>query len=175
MRYGRWFILAWFLCFDCLAAPLPCSQLPQLRQIGSAPLSVWGFSVYTARTLSCAGEPLVDFSSLPKPFALQLTYKRDIARDNLIDTTREQWQRLALYSDEAEFWLAQLSTFWPSVHEGDELTLFVRIDGASEFYLDDQLIGQITDARFGQSFLAIWLHADASYPKVRKKLLGDAS
>ena len=144
-----------------------------LTVIGQADLTVWGFSVYSARTLSCDGKSIAEAQPLPRPFALELTYARNISQQDLLDNTREQWQHLGLYQESSEKWLEQLGQFWPSVKKGDRLTLYVTDTGVSEFYLADQPIGQMPDVDFASTFLAIWLAKDASYPKARKKLMGE--
>ena len=81
------------LCSTLLLALLACAQvkadsqagwrerLPQASLIGSGDFSWFGFSVYNARLWSPAQQ--VDFS---QPFALELTYRRNISRDTLVDT-----------------------------------------------------------------------------------------
>ncbi|BFM10693.1 chalcone isomerase family protein [Simiduia litorea] len=156
-----------------LVSAQACEQIKDLTEIGQADLSVWGFSVYSARTLSCDGKKIEEAQSLPRPFALELTYARNIDQQDLLDNTREQWQRLGLYQERSEAWLEQLARFWPSVKKGDRLTLYVTPSGSSEFYFAEQPIGAVTDVEFSSTFLAIWLAQEASYPRARKKLMGD--
>lgn len=169
----KFFILAGLLSSLPVLSALACSSIQELKTVGQADLTVWGFSVYSARTLSCSGEKISDAAALPRPFALELTYARDISRQDLLDNTREQWQRLGLYRSDSEVWLEQLSAMWPSVTKGDRLTLYLTPKGASEFYFADNKIGEVTEPIFGTHFLAIWLDQNASYQKARKKLLGD--
>jgi len=167
------FILAILLSSLPLLSAQACNNLGELKTVGQADLTVWGFSVYSARTLSCKGEKISDSAALPRPFALELTYARNISQQDLLDNTREQWQHLGLYLNDSEVWLEQLSHMWPSVTKGDRLTLYISPKGTSEFYFADQKIGEVTEPSFGTHFLAIWLDRNASYQKARKKLLGD--
>lgn len=152
-----------------------CEAPADLLPVGSAELRVWGFKIYRASSYSCSGKLDLNTGVLPKPFALTLKYRRNIERDDLIDNTREQWQKLGYYSAASEPWLRQLQKIWPDVKAGDTLTLFIRADGSSEFFMDDRSIGRIANTEFGPIFAAIWLDAKSTYPDARRQLFGEKS
>jgi hypothetical protein len=61
------------------------------------------------------------------PQALSITYARAIERQDLLEATAAEWQRLGLGSEsERQRWLARLATLWPDVAPGDKLVLCGR-------------------------------------------------
>ncbi|SHH77675.1 chalcone isomerase family protein [Ferrimonas marina] len=145
------------------------SPLAALQPVGETRLKVLWFEVYNARLYSHNG----DYNGIQAPLALELEYLRDIDADDLVEKTREEWQRLGLYrADQSEPWLNRLSTLWPDVEKGDRLTLKLEPDH-SAFYFNDQPLGRVDGGGFGLSFVAIWLHPEARYPKLRSQLIGD--
>lgn len=100
--------------------------------------------------------------------ALRLTYLKSISKNDLLKATQDQ----GLPPTQTSAWLDELSTIWPNVKSGDQLTLFITPQGTSQFYLANHLIGTIDDPHFGDAFLDIWLSKNTSEPKLRKQLLG---
>jgi hypothetical protein len=168
MRY--WLLLA---LLGFIRASLACDSLAELRQVGSADLTVWGFKVYTAQTLSCSGTALAAFPQLPSPFALEIHYARDIDRDDLLNRTAQAWQRQGRLSAQDRQWLNQLAVIWPHVTAGDRLLMWVKPSAEAEFLHNGQVVGVIQDPAFASRFAAIWLAPNASHPKLREKLLGE--
>jgi len=64
--------------------------VPGAQIIGTGDFSVFGFDVYNARLWSAA-RPLVD----GQPFALELIYRRNISRDDLVKASVDEIKRLA--------------------------------------------------------------------------------
>lgn len=163
----------WLLASCLLAAQAwACDSPDQLEQVGEAQLRHWGFKVYTARTFSCKAAPLSADGLVSGPFALSLTYEREITAEALVQATRAQWQALGLLTDRTDHWLEQLRSIWPDVRKGDQLTLFIDAQGQSRFYFGNQPLGQLKEAAFGPLFAAIWLHPESRYPDVRSALMG---
>lgn len=104
--------------------------------------------------------------------ALRLTYLKSVSKNDLLKATQDQWQHLGFPPTQTSTWLDELSTIWPDVKSGDQLTLFITPQGTSQFYLANHLIGTIDDPHFGEAFLDIWLSKNTSEPKLRKQLLG---
>ncbi len=140
-----------------------------LQRQGYGKLRVWGFRVYTASTwrASAAG------SDAAQPFALQIQYQRDFRADDLVDTTRDEWQRMKLWKPEQEKWLQRCRAIWPDVRDGDVLTLLIDHDGRSEFFFNGQSRGRIDDTGFGPQFVAIWIGEQARFADLREQLLGE--
>ena len=104
--------------------------------------------------------------------ALKLEYYRAIDSKDLVDATKEQWNKLGYSNNNIQRWLQPLYEMWPNVEAGSTLTIRVTEDNVSRFYFDEQPIGIIQDKQFGDAFLAIWLSENTSEPGLRKQLLG---
>jgi hypothetical protein len=104
--------------------------------------------------------------------ALKLEYYRSIDSRDLVDATKDQWNKLGYSKSNIQRWLKPLYEMWPNVEEGSTLTIRVAEDNVSRFYFDEQPIGIIQDKQFGEAFLAIWLSENTSEPGLRKQLLG---
>jgi len=154
-----------------LTATATESGAPEMKLVGQAKLSVLFWDVYDSSLYTPSGR----FEGIAAPLKLKLVYLRNIAARELVDVTREQWQKLGLYRPEHEAWLDELQRMWPSVKPGDSITLDWSEPQQSRFYFNDRLIGSIDDARFGALFAAIWLSEKTEYPKVRKQLIGAPS
>ncbi len=151
--------------FSALANPIQ-----NLDKVGSAKLRVLLWNIYESALYTPTGE----FKGIAPGLALEIEYRRNISKRAFIDYTREEWQKQSLYKDQSELWLASLNDIFPSVKKGDSLVLRVNDSMASEFYFNDEFIGQITNANFTEEFLAIWLSEQSSYPDLRNQLVGDS-
>ncbi|QPB83235.1 hypothetical protein CWC22_009625 [Pseudoalteromonas rubra] len=175
-----------------LVAPLQASastatQLSTLELRGTADLRYLFWDVYSA-ALYTGGEA---YQADQFPQVLSLTYKRDIEAQELVDATREQWQKQKLELDNAEQWLRQLGQLWPDIQKGNQLILVVDRDKQSRFYFrpdpgaevksalsegelktSARFLGAINDQAFGPAFLAIWLSEKTTEPKLREQLIG---
>lgn len=153
------------------------SPLSSLSEVGRGELSWFGMEVYEARLLNDGGA----FAGLDSdsPLALQITYRRNIGRDKLVDTTRKEWRRLEKELDlpgreRIDGWLADISAMWPDVGPGDQLIALVEPDGPTRFFGNDGELGTVADPAFGPAFLGIWLHPETKSEQLRARLLGDA-
>lgn len=153
-----------------LSSASVAEPLTGLKQVGAARLKVLFWNIYDSTLYSADGEYHQDAF----PQALQLVYLRDIDAEELLNHTRDEWQKLAVPKELAEGWLSQLKAIFPDIKEADQLTLRVSEQGHSEFYFNAKSIGIITEPEFGSSFLRIWLDENSSYPKVRKQLIGQS-
>lgn len=160
--------LSLWVCLLFSVLPIHASPVSDLELVGQAKLQVWFWDVYESALYSPDG--LYQAGSYPQ--ALEIKYLRDIAAADLIDATREQWQRLSLWSEQSQRWLLTLSDIWPDIRRGDTLVIKVDQQGVSHFYHNGALIGQIDETTFADSFLSIWLSEDTEYPKLRAQLIG---
>lgn len=144
----------------------------KLKKVGMAEFSYLFWDVYDSYLFNHSGK--ID-SNYPwyeqAPLALEIRYKRDIDAQDLIDNTVEQWEHLGLKKDQYQEYLPWLKKVWPDLKEGDRLALFVQ-DGHSVFFYNKEEIARQSDPYFSRIFLDIWLSADTSEPKLRKRLLG---
>ena len=145
-------------------------QLPQANLVGSGDFSWFGFSVYNAKLWSPA--QLVDFS---QPFALELTYRRTISRETLVDTSLDEIRRIngqPLDREQQAEWTQQMSQAFVDVKDGTRITgVFLPGEGC-RFYVDGKLQHVIDDQEFARAFFSIWLDPQTRSPKLRAALLG---
>jgi Chalcone isomerase-like len=169
MIKAAWLILLTSLCLTpAIAKENPAAEM---KLVGQAKLSVLFWDVYDSSLYTPSGR----FEGITAPLKLKLVYLRNITARELVDATREQWQKQGLYRIEHESWLQQLQSMWPDVKPGDSITLDWSSPQRSRFYFNEILVGSIESADFGQQFAAIWLSEKTEYPKVRKQLIGAPS
>ncbi len=134
--------------------------------IGKGSMSWLFLDLYDASLYSV--EPIYNETQYPK--ALSLTYKRDISNEDLVKSTRSEWQRLKLnIPSEVD---SQLMSIWPNVKHNDTLTFRANSPDSGSFYLNGQHIGDLKGDALAHDFLAIWLSSDTREQKLRAKLIG---
>jgi len=139
-----------------------------LKPVGKTRLSVWFWDVYDAQLLTDSG----NYDDYQRR-ALRLSYLRDIEAKDLVETTKEEWQRLEIeVSNEHTQWLDKLNKMWPDVSEGDCLMLVENEQGHSTFYNADGILGSVESAQFTEDFLAIWLSPNSRFKEERNELIG---
>lgn len=144
------------------------SNLPDARLVGSGDYTWFGFSVYTARLWSPS--PVVDFS---QPFVLELTYKRDISRETLVEASLDEMRRVADIDPlTLSRWGNDLRLAFADVVAGQRIAGEYLPGRGGRFYLDGRLRHEIADPQFARAFFAIWLGADTRSPRLRQALLG---
>lgn len=144
------------------------SPVDGLTKVGEAKLKVLFWDVYYSTLYNQTGT----YQGGNPPIALKLEYLRDIDAKDLIDSTQEEWEKLGVKKAQFATWLTALESIFPDIKKGDTIVLLVNQKSQSEFFHNDSSIGNVTDPSFGPSFLRIWLDEKSSYPKVRKKLIG---
>ncbi len=116
-----------------------------LREVGRGQLTWLGFRVYEASLWSGSGRWT---GGGAEPVALSLWYQRRFSRDQLVDITTGEWERLGLAPPEARGrWTAELNRIWRDVRPGDNLTAVVVPGPAGEtrFYDARGPIGRVGD------------------------------
>lgn len=152
-----------FLC--CLVAN-GSHYLQNYQVVGEGNMYWYIFNLYNAKLLTPSGY----YKKNNWPVALELSYNKNIKKDNLIRATESEWKRMEIsYLSQ---WLITLNDIWPSVNSGDRLTLHIDNCGNSHFYYNDNLIGSINNAEFSRAFLTIWLSEKSHNQSLRKKLTG---
>lgn len=156
-----------FLSMNALAADCGSAVPDTFKKVGDTRLTVYFWDVYDATLFSPSGS-----YGAPQRYALLLSYLRDISADDLIETTKEEWDDLNLDASQHDSWLAQLKDIWPDIEEGDCLLLLETDEGFAEFYQGESLLGTIKDKKFTQQFLAIWLSENSRFQEERNELIG---
>lgn len=142
-----------------------------LIEVGRGEMDWLWLSLYKAKLMTATGH----YQQEQYPQLLEIEYYRDIDSEDLLQATREQWQKLGFSNTDIERWLSVLASIWPDVKQGDYLS-FMVIDGkTSQFFYNQQPLNMIDDAHFAQAFLAIWLSPKTSRPSLRAQLLGEKS
>lgn len=169
--FSKWLsLLLLGFTLTSVAQPENKSPLPweTLRLVGEGKLTVWFWDVYEAQLFSQNGR----YQEQAYPLALRLTYLRDFDKKDLVSETRKQWEKLGFKNnDQQQQWLSVLNDQWRDVKEGDSITLYIDGDKTSQFYLNQEALGEMKDQAFSEAFLAIWLSENTSAPKVRKQLI----
>ncbi|MBH3342005.1 chalcone isomerase family protein [Pseudomonas mendocina] len=145
-------------------------RLPQASLVGSGDFSWFGFSVYNAKLWS--PERRVDFQ---QPFALELTYRRSISRETLVDTSLDEIRRIngqPLDPEQQDDWTQQMRQAFVDVQDGTRITGLFLPDEGCRFYVDGKLQHVIDDPEFARAFFSIWLDPRTRSPKLRAALLG---
>lgn len=168
---------AWKRCLICLlllcaggpAAADWRTELPQARLLGAGEFTWFGFSVYSARLFGEQAEQLFE-----QPFALELTYKRNISRDDLVDTSVDEIRRQGSAVDERTMarWADEMRQAFVDVEPGQRITGVYLPGKGCWFYVDGRLQHQIDDLAFARAFFSIWLGAGTRSPELREALLG---
>ena len=142
-----------------------------LKLVGDGQLSFLGMRIYHASLWTAQGR----FEGFVpgEPVALSLWYDRGFTRDELVRIVDTAWRKLGEpHADDRARWLAALRASWRDVERGDNLTTVVVPGGATRFYDQQRLVGEIADPEFGPAFLSIWLHPRSVVSELRVQLLG---
>ena len=135
------------------------------RRWGSGEFRRFGFLIYEATLWALSDDPA------RPPLALRLTYKRNIAGQDIAEASVKEIRNLALVDDaRLKRWGEQMARLFPDVGPGDHILGLYRPEGAS-FYLNDRPLGSIDDPAFARAFFAIWLDPRTSAPELRALLL----
>jgi hypothetical protein len=140
------------------------------RALGEGEMRWLGFRLYDAR-LWVSGERYAD----SEPFALQLSYAREISSDRLVSSSVSEMRRLG-WRDEAQLrrWETGLAAIFPDVAPG-HVIVGVSLPGrGAAFFHDGRPVGEVADPEFARAFFAIWLDARTRAPELRARLLQDS-
>lgn len=144
--------------------------------VGRATLSWLWLDIYSSqlRTPDGTYQQATDVS--PHPLALEIRYLRDIDREDLVDATRDQWQKIGYTSEQIDAWIPVVETLLPNVLSGEKLVYVSdgRHGQMIHYSLQDQgiVLGAVNDERLNEAFLSIWLSPKTQYPDLRNQLIG---
>ena len=107
------------------------------------------------------------------PYALEISYMRDHAGDDVADRVISQ-MRVSGYTSEIRLaqWHMQLVKMLPDFSEGSKFVVVLNQARETHFYSDGLHIGQIKDPAFGWRFIGIWLGENTSESRIRDDLTG---
>lgn len=146
------------------------SELPATVLVGQGDFTWFGLQVYQARLWAPAAAV-----SWEQPFALELTYRREMSRDTLVQASLDEMRRLGGSSlDDAHLaaWEGEMRQAFVDVQPGQRITGLYLPGKGGRFYVDGEFRHAVTDADFSRAFFAIWLDARTRHPQLRRELLG---
>ncbi len=149
----------------------------QWQTVGEAKFTWFIFDIYTSRLKTPDGEYEVTADVSPHPFALEINYQRDITKQQLLDVTDEQWQKLGFDKSNRQQWISELSTIFPDIKKGDALTYLTDGKTGQLIYRQagqerHQTLGHVKEERLNDAFVSIWLSPKTEYPQLREQLIG---
>jgi hypothetical protein len=146
-------------------------QIPDAELVGEGRLKYLFWSVFDAALYAPGG-----VWSEEKPFALSLSYLRDLDGESIVQASIDEMRKQGK-ADEAvlERWGRQMAEIFLDVDDQTTLTGIVNEEGHALFYRNGELAGSIPDAEFSQRFFGIWLGEQTSEPGLRARLIGRAS
>ena len=170
-------VLALLFTPSLAAAMLPPTATAvhaDLKEVGRGRLTWLGFGIYRASLWTSTGR----YDGFPpgQTVALSLWYERKFSRQQLLGITQHEWERLKLGTPEQQRrWRAELERHWGDVRPGDNITTVAVAGGATRFYTQHRLLGEVRDPAFGPAFLAIWLDPRSAVADLRREMLGNPS
>ena len=145
------------------------NYVPNAKLVGKGMFSYYLWDVYTGALYAPEGE----YTNQP-PFALRLTYQRDLKGKKIAQRSIDEMKKQGdLSAGDSDKWLSLMNSIFPDVTEGDVITGIATKDGTSVFYVNGEKADEIKDKAFTQRFFDIWLSDKTSEPTFRKKLLGN--
>lgn len=136
---------------------------------GETTFSLLFWDLYKSKLMTTTGDYPIAINN--EKLIFHIEYLADIKSSDLIERTIEQWKHIGLKENEYQKYVNTLETIWPNIAEGDSLAMLMQKE-ESVFYYNDEYLGTIEDANFGQIFIDIWLSKNTSQPTLRAELLG---
>lgn len=150
--------------------PVPVSDAEQWRVQGSGEMRWFGFSIYNAKLWRSGERWQID-----APYALELTYRRNISSEQLVNTSIEEMERLGEKdAQRLQRWRLALERVFPSVRDGDVIVGLHEPGRGARFFFNGSPTGSLNDARLAAAFFAIWLDPRTRAPDLRVRLLAEA-
>lgn len=146
-------------------------EIPDAELVGEGRLKYLFWSVFDAALYAPGGNWSKD-----QPFALSLSYLRDLDGESIVDASIDEMRKQGM-TDEAtlERWRDEMAGIFLDVDDQTTLTGIVNADGHAVFYRNGEPAGVISEAAFSQRFFDIWLGEKTSNPALRARLIGRAS
>ena len=166
---GCLLLLCWSQSAPLLAAEWK-SNLPQARLLGQGSFSWFGLPIYSANLWAASGEDV-----FARPFALELTYQRQISRERLVQTSLEEIRRMqgaAVDESRMQRWAQEMHQAFVDVQAGRQITGVYLPGQGARFYVDGELRHSVADEAFARALFSIWLGPQTRSPELRLALLG---
>lgn len=164
-------LLCLLICLPLVAQALPeaaRNEAGELQVSGRGEMRWLGLKLYEAELWTEEGA-----FSFERPFALVLTYARDIPGGRLAESSVDEMRRLGERDAvRLKQWRAAMATVFPDVRAGDRIVGLYLPGRGARFFHNDRSTGEVADAQFARAFFAIWLDPRTREPALRERLLG---
>jgi hypothetical protein len=105
-------------------------------------------------------------------FVLQLKYARNFSRDEIVDASIEEINRVNRLDETTKFQYRKIfENIFPDVKEGDTISAVYSPSNPLIFYYNDTKIGVIKNTDLAHKFLDIWLGNETRDPDLRNSIL----
>jgi hypothetical protein len=105
-------------------------------------------------------------------FVLQLKYARNFTRDEIVDASVEEINRVNRLDDSTKSQYRTIfENIFPDVKEGDTIAAVYSPNKPLLFYYNDNRIGVINNTDLAHKFLDIWLGDQTRDPELRDNVL----
>ncbi|WP_166415785.1 hypothetical protein [Cochlodiniinecator piscidefendens] len=150
------------LVFILLGYSVSWASPNNFQQRGEATFRWFGIPVYDARLFTPGGAAL----NWQQDLTLELTYRRALARQSLIDSTQSEMQRLG-YTRPQD---ADLQSCFRNVRPGD--TFRAQTEGADQLrlYLNGAEVCRLAQPDIRRGFMSIFLSDNSRAPNVSRHL-----
>lgn len=146
------------------------THVPDAQVLGQGKLTWLGMHIYSARLWMTQPDQLFE-----QPFALELTYQREISRERLVKTSLDEIRRVkgrSIPDDRLQRWAVEMRQAFEDVSPGEQI-VGVHLPGmGTQFYTNGQPSHRVLDTEFSEAFFAIWLDPKTRSPALRRALLG---
>jgi hypothetical protein len=164
------FLLFFLLINLSFAENFRTNDLP-LR--GEATYTYWGFTVYHAKVFVPSEVKDVQANLGKTPLRLELTYKRDLKREDFIesggafmkDNEEIPYQKVSVQNE-------QMNALYQNVKEGDTYAIEFIPEIGTTLYYNGEKKGVVTGSDFAASFLGIWLSRYSLKRSFTNEILG---
>lgn len=150
--------------FTTSAFALPAA-IASPQRIGTAEFSLVGIPIYSASLYTENGAAFAPSS----PFILELTYKRSVSKDKLIEASASEMNRIYGGTGGLE---AQLSNCFRDVGKGDRFAAVNRSSDQVDLYFNDQKTCSLKGPSASERFMGIWLSNNSRAPNLSRALRG---
>ncbi len=136
--------------------------------VGTGTFRKFGFRIYDAILFSQGG-----VWSSTKPFALQITYRRDLPKSIVLDSVTSDLRDQNVADDDTlKKWTELLDTILPPINDGDTLIAVTQHNKPSQLFYNGAKIATLDDPVLSKAFFDIWL-GDKADSELRDSLLND--
>lgn len=140
---------------------------PDLMLVGQSRLSILFWDIYDIGLYAPGGS----YES-GKPFALSLSYLRDVSGPDITKWSLEEMQKQGADNESnLAAWKTELNRIFRDVVKGDELIGISHSYDEAQFFLNGVSIGTMTDQGLIRRFFEIWLSETTSRPEIREALI----